>query len=85
MATHFLVRNGASTLCNSFDPEDDYTINTDAVSCIECRFHDKIQEAWEEYVSQPSNFGEDNALVQFAERDAFFAGAYFALKQAVPF
>lgn len=85
MTVHF-EHNTILPLCGGeFQVNDTFTLSDDMVTCVECRFHGKVQEAWEEYVSQPSNFGDASPMTVFAEHDAFFAGAFAMLKQTIPF
>jgi hypothetical protein len=70
--------------CGNFDGADDFiAISEDESNCIECRFFDQAQVAWEKYVAQPINFGGETDV--FAEHDAFFAGYFAAIKEVVPF
>jgi len=44
-----------------------------------------IENMWQEYVSQPSNFGSDDHSTRLAEEDAYKAGAYAIYSEFVPF
>lgn len=46
---------------------------------------DFIEEKWQEYVAQPSNFGVDDYSTRLAEEDAFKAGARAIYSEFVPF
>lgn len=46
---------------------------------------DIIETKWQEYVSQPSNFGADDHATRLAEEDAFKAGARAIYSEFVPF
>lgn len=79
MKTH--ADNGTGfTVCGNFDPADEFS---ETPSCLLCRFFDEIQELWEAYVAQPSNFGEDTHVMRMAEHDAFFTGAVKMLEKTV--
>jgi len=64
--------------------EEEHTVVTPVeadVTCIECM----IELEWEKYISQPSNFGEDNHSTRLIEEDAFKAGARAMIQMKIPF
>lgn len=84
MMTHLFDDSG-HTKCGNFDPADEFALPEETASCVECRFHDEAEAAWEEYAAQPTNFGVDSFLIRQAEHDAYIAAYIRASSKAVPF
>jgi len=48
-------------------------------------YEEYVERKWQEYVSQPSNFGADDLATRLAEEDAYKAGAKAIYDEFVPF
>lgn len=75
MFAHFMS-DDLYAKCGDWSTGETLTPNNQEVTCPRCRLYDKILQGWQEYSSQPSNFGDDSHLTRMAEFDAWMASAF---------
>lgn len=82
MTTH--LHNGRSfrinSECGEWADGDDINRTPETVDCLPCLYHDDIIEELANYRRQQDNYPSLSLFGQFAEQDAFIAGAEYMLK-----